>query len=109
MIEDFIPAGYENRVTRGYLHEILHVPDRTVRQMIEDAVNRGILIVSCDGGYFRRKDERDDKYIKSYMISENHRFKSQSHKNKRLRELWREIHPDEERHIKQIPGQMSLF
>lgn len=109
MIEDYIPAGYNNRVSRGYLHEILHVPDRTVRQMIEDAVNRGILIVSADGGYFRRKDERDDVYIRQYIISESNRFKSQSHKNKQLRNLWKEINPEDKKSENQIPGQMSMF
>ena len=110
MIEEYIPEGYENRVSRSYLHEILHIPDRMVRKLIEDAANRGVLIVSADGGYFRRKDEKDDRYIRAYMISENNRFKTMSHKNKCLREMWQAIHPEEgKKRSSQIPGQMRLM
>ena len=105
-IEDYIPEGYDNRVSRDYLRQILHIPDRTVRDAIADAQDRGVLIVSFDGGYFRRKDESDDPYIRAYMNTENRRFKSMSHKNKRLREAWRAIHADDDG--KQIAGQMSF-
>lgn len=108
LIEEYIPAGYENRVSREYLHEILHIPDRAVRREIELAAERGVLIASCDGGYFRRGSERDDPYIREYMARENNRFKTQSHKNKLMREMWERIHPAAKK-SKQIPGQMSLF
>lgn len=103
-IENFIPAGYHNRVTRGYLHEILHMSDRLIREEIEDAQNRGILIVSRDGGYFQRRDDRDDPYILSYIRQENRRFKTMSHKNKMLNQAWERIHPD----CRQIKGQMRM-
>ena len=106
-IEDFIPKGYENRVSRTYLHQILHMPDRVVRESIADAQDRGVLIVSYDGGYFRRKDASDDPYIEAYIGMENRRFESMSHKNKRLREAWRAVHPTDDG--KQIAGQMSLL
>lgn len=108
MIENYIPKGYKNRVSRSYLQETLHIPDRAIRRMIEEAQNRGSLIVSCNGGYFRRKDESDDPYIAAYLGQENRRFKTMSHKNKMLREAWQMIHPEQKKN-KQIPGQMSLF
>ena len=106
-IEDYIPKGFHNRVSRDHLHQILHIPDREVRESIADAQNRGILIASYDGGYFQRKDENDDPYITAYLGMENRRFKSMSHKNKKLREAWRVFHPLDDG--KQIAGQMSLF
>lgn len=108
MIEEFIPKGYDNRVSREYLHEILHMPDRAIRREIEKAAERGVLIVSYDGGYFQRESERDDPYIREYMARENNRFKTQSHKNRMLREAWARIHPEAKK-SKQIPGQMSFF
>lgn len=107
-IEDYIPEGYENRVSRGFLQELLQMPDRAIRAEIEKAQDRGILIVSRDGGYFQRRDERDDEYIKDYMRAEDRRFRTMSHKNKRLREAWQRIHPAEKQK-KQIPGQMSFI
>ena len=107
MIEEYIPAGYEHRVSRGYLHEIMHIPDRQVRLMIADARERGILIASCDGGYFQYRDERDDPYFLDYMRKEDKRFRSQSHANKMRRQAWMRIHPEVKDN--QIPGQLSMF
>ena len=106
-IEEYIPKGYSNRVSREYLHQILHIPDRVVREAIAEAQNRGVLIASYGGGYFRRKDANDDPYISAYMGMENNRFRTMSHKNKSLRKAWRAIHPMDDG--KQIAGQMSLF
>lgn len=103
-IENFIPAGYYNRISRQQLHDILHLPDRVIRDEIEDAQERGYLIVSRDGGYFQRKDERDDPHIIAYIRQENRRFKTMSHKNKILNNAWERIHPN----CRQIPGQMNL-
>ena len=106
MIEEFIPEGYENRVSREYLRTILHIPDRNIRQQIEQAAERGILILSCDGGYFRYQDERDNEYVYDYFRREEHRTKTQSKNVRRKKKLWcwmTGIDP------KQIPGQMSLF
>lgn len=107
MIEDFIPKGYNNRVSREYLHSILHIPDRDIRAQIEEALSRGILIVSYDGGYFRRKNQKDDPYIQSYLDAEEHRAKTQLHNNKMRRLVWEGIHPEKRKGY--IKGQMSLF
>lgn len=107
MIEEFIPAGYHNRVSRPYLQSILHIPDREIRRQIEEAAERGILIVSADGGYFQRKDKNDDPYIEGYYAQERKRFTTQSKKLKRLRRAMEGIDPD--KHDKdQVPGQMSF-
>lgn len=106
MIEDYIPAGYHNRVSRSYLQEILHIPDRAIRRQIEEAAERGILIASADGGYFQRENELDDPYIMGYIAQERKRFTTQSHKLKLLRHAMQEIDPEYDR--QQIPGQMKF-
>lgn len=100
MIEEFIPAGYQNRVSRAYLHEILHITDREIRSQIADAGERGVLIASYGGGYFRRESAADDPYIEAYIALERKRFTTQSHKLKLLRKAMKGT--DE------IPGQMSF-
>lgn len=108
MIENYIPEGYDNRISRSALHEELNLPDRIIRKMIEEAQDRGSLIVSYNGGYFRRKDSTDDPYIVAYMGQENSRFKTMSHKNKRLREAWARIHPEQKKRKDDFPGQLSF-
>lgn len=106
MIEEFIPHGYRNRVSRTYLHEILHIPDRRIREEIAEAAERGILIASADGGYFQRESAADDPYIMEYIAKERKRFTTQSHKLKLLRHAMMEI--DEQYDPQQVPGQMSF-
>ena len=108
LIEDYIPEGYENRVSRDYLKSILHIPDREIREKIAEAAERGCLIASDGGGYFRRKDEKDDPHIQAYILREDRRFRTQSHKNKLMRLAWERIHPEQKK-TQQVPGQMSLF
>lgn len=57
-IEDFIPCGKENAITRAALAERLCLPDRRVRKLIEEARNRGAMILNaCDGsGYYISED-----------------------------------------------------
>ena len=106
MIEEYIPAGYPNRVSRAYLHEILHITDREIRSQIADAGERGVLIASADGGYFQRESAADDPYIEAYIALERKRFTTQSHKLKMLRHAMQEIDPEYDRD--QIPGQMRF-
>lgn len=105
MIEEYIPEGYPNRVSRPYLQSILHIPDRMIRRQIEEAGERGILIVSMDGGYFRRKDETDDPYIRTYYAKEHKRFTTQSAKLKRMRQA---MGIGAKKDKDQIPGQMEF-
>ena len=100
LIENYIPAGYEHRVSRQHLEQVTGIPDRKIRKEIEGALARGILIVSRDGGYFRYGGRRDDRYVEDYMRSENKRFRTQSHNNRLRRECWERLHPS---------GQLSLF
>lgn len=107
MIEDYIPIGYKNRVSRDFLHQILHIPDRRIRMMIEEAAERGILIVSAGGGYFR-PTKSDEVYVNEYFAKEDKRFRTISHKRKIQRGLWEEVIPRVTK-SKQIPGQMNIF
>ena len=100
MIEEFIPEGYENRISRGELVDIIHVPDRQIRRQISEAQQRGVLIISCDGGYFQA-EEKDEPYVAEYVAQERHRFSQQAKKLKAIAKAWRGD-PEE------IPGQMSF-
>ena len=99
-IEEFIPKGYRNRVSRGYLVEILHITDRDIREAISEARKRGVLIASCGGGYFQREDDRDDPYIAEYYAKECHRFTTIAKALKTFKRTWK---GDD-----QIAGQMRL-
>lgn len=49
-ITDYIPAGKENAVRRADLVRRLNLPDRTVRRMIQDARDRGEVILNDQSG-----------------------------------------------------------
>lgn len=57
-ITDFIGTGKENAVDRFQLMERTGLPDRTVRKLIQEARNRGEIILNDqDGrGYYRSID-----------------------------------------------------
>ena len=57
-ITDFIGTGRENAVTRGELVAILNLPDRTIRRLIQEARDRGEIIINAqDGaGYYMSDD-----------------------------------------------------
>ena len=106
-IENFIPLGYRDRVSRVELRITTGLTDRQVRRAIEEARERGVLIASEDGGYFQYQDEQDDVYFRAYMKREERRFRTISHQNKSLRKAWEAIHPKKDN--TQIPGQMSFL
>jgi len=106
-IEDYIPEGYENRVTRGYLHEVSGLTDRKVRQEIARArSDRGVLIISADGGYFI-PEKCDRVHVNMYCAQEWTRAKSQYENARQLRRMVREWSglPAND---KDFPGQMSF-
>ena len=107
MIEEYIPKGYNSRVSRSYLHEVSGMTDRQIRKDIADAVEiRGILIISADGGYFIPGKE-DSLYVDMYCAQERQRARTQAKKSKRLKRMaraWAGL-PEDER---EIPGQMRL-
>lgn len=57
-ITRFIGVGRENAVTRGELMAQLNLPDRTIRRLIQEARDRGEIIINAqDGaGYYMSND-----------------------------------------------------
>ena len=62
-ITDFIGTGRENAVTRWQLMDRLNLPDRTIRRLIQEARERGEIIINAqDGsGYYISDDIGDLK------------------------------------------------
>lgn len=53
-IENYIPFGYKNRISRETLEALTHQGDRTNRERMAEALyERHILIVNIDNAYFR--------------------------------------------------------
>lgn len=81
-IERFIPEGRENAVTRQQLCIATGLPDRTVRECIEQARRRGVIIINKqDGaGYYRTDDpaeikrqyRQNDRRAKSILAQQKH-------------------------------------
>ena len=107
VIEDYIPKGYANRISRPQLQIITGLKDRVIRREIEEARDRGVFIISADGGYFLYKDAKDDAHAQAYIMKEERRFKTISHQNKQLRRAWKRIKPENDN--RQVPGQMSFL
>ena len=89
-IMTFIPKGKENAIPRQELAYILRLPDRTVRKMIQDARDRGELILNDqDGaGYYTSDDEGELK--RQYRTNRNRALsilRQQRHIRRRLREI----------------------
>ena len=87
---EFIPVGKENAIRRDTLVTTLNLPDRRVRQMIEDARRDGALILNAqDGtGYYRSDDVGE---LKRQFQRNNSRAMSilvqQKHLRKKIKEL----------------------
>lgn len=81
-ITDFIPTGKENAVTREYLCGVMGMTDRAVREEIEQARRRGVIIVNAqDGaGYYqtesleeiKRQYNRNARRAKSILAQQKH-------------------------------------
>lgn len=60
LIENYIPAGRDNKISRQSLSICTGLPDRTVRRLISDARMRGVAIVGDPaGGYYMAETEDD--------------------------------------------------
>lgn len=60
LIENYIPAGRDNKISRQSLSICTGLPDRTVRRLISDARMRGVAIVGDPaGGYYMAETEED--------------------------------------------------
>lgn len=60
LIENYIPVGRENKISRKSLAICTGLPDRSVRRLISDARMRGLPIVGDPaGGYYMAETEED--------------------------------------------------
>jgi predicted DNA-binding transcriptional regulator YafY len=70
LIENYIPAGRDNKISRQSLSICTGLPDRTVRRLISDARMRGIPIVGDPaGGYYMAETETDVRLLLSELNS----------------------------------------
>lgn len=88
-ITDYIPFGKENAVTRTHLRAETGLPDRKIREEIEQARRRGAIIINAqDGaGYYQSEDIKD--IAKQYRQNERRALSilaQQKHLRKRLKE-----------------------
>ena len=89
-IMTFIPYGRENAIPRQTLVFLLGLPDRRVRQLIQEARDRGELILNAqDGrGYYTSDDisELDRQYRSNYNRARAI-LRQQKYIRRRLQEL----------------------
>lgn len=69
-IENYIPIGRENKISRESLRACTGLPDRSVRRLISDAREHGIPIVGDPtGGYYMAESEGDVRLLLSELNS----------------------------------------
>ena len=69
-IENYIPVGRENKISRESLRACTGLPDRSVRRLISDARMRGVAIVGDPtGGYYMAETEADIRLLLSELYS----------------------------------------
>lgn len=69
-IENYIPVGRENKISRKSLAICTGLPDRSVRRLISDARMQGIPIVGDPaGGYYLAENEADVRLLLSELMS----------------------------------------
>lgn len=102
LIENYIPFGYKNRISREKLVSDTRMSDRKIRKAMEEALLlRGTLIINIDNGYFRPDGSHEDRQkAKAYLFREMARTSSC---NKRCKAIRRCLTPKAEN-----TGQMSL-
>lgn len=81
-IMTYISKGRENAIKRDELVRLLNLPDRTVRNMIEEARNRGEIIIndgsgagywtSDDLGEITRQLTMNERRAKSVLVQNRH-------------------------------------
>lgn len=105
MIEDYVPFGYKNRISRIALSIASHYSDRRMRKEIENALlDRGVLIINIDDGYFRPNGSKeDDAKAKAYLLREQARTSSC---NKRCKAILKCLTPKREDDLSK--NQMNL-
>lgn len=102
LIENYIPFGYKNRISREKLVSDTRMSDRKIRKEMEEALLiRGTLIINIDNGYFRPDGSPEDRQkAKAYLLREMVRTSSC---NKRCKDIRRCLTPKADN-----TGQMSL-
>ena len=69
-IENYIPVGRENKISRQSLVLCTGLPDRSVRRLISDARMRGVPIVGDPaGGYYMAETEADINLLLGELYS----------------------------------------
>lgn len=103
-ITDFIGTGRENAVTRGELVAILNLPDRTIRRLIQEARDRGEIIINAqDGaGYYMSEDLGE---IKRQLATNYNRSLSIMRQQVHLKNKIREIEQREQMTIDEVVKQ----
>ena len=88
LIENYIPFGYANRISRQKLVSDTNMSDRKIRQELEDALLlRGTLVINIDNGYFQPDGSLEDrKRVKEYLFREQARTSSCNKRCKGIRE-----------------------
>ena len=87
MITEYIPRGYENRVSRQYLNNVLHITDREIRNEIANSDE----IIIHDDGYFIPDGPQDLDHIENYMKREVSRYQSILKRVEKAREMYHRI------------------
>ena len=102
LIENYIPFGYANRISRQKLVSDTNMSDRKIRQELEDALLlRGTLVINIDNGYFQPDGSLEYRQrVKEYLFREQARTSSC---NKRCKAIRKCLTPKAEN-----TGQMSL-
>ena len=95
MIIDYIPKGYENRVTRGYLGSVVHEKDRVIRREIAECPEA----IIHDEGYFIPESVEDLPHIEAYIKRETARAAAILKRVQKAREAYWRI---EVKHNEQI-------
>lgn len=88
-IADYIGYGKESSITASELSDLLHIPTRKVRKMIEECRRSGIIIINDqDGKGYYKSDKKED--IERQMRQNHSRAMAilvqQKHLRKKLRE-----------------------
>lgn len=84
-IADYIPEGYNNRISRKNLVKRSGCDDRLARTLIAAS---DYPIVHADGGYFipNKEDETDRRKAEIYVLQEKHRIKMLNKKLKKFKD-----------------------
>ena len=87
LIENYIPFGYANRISRQKLVSDTNMSDRKIRKELEDALLlRGTLVINIDNGYFQPDGSLEDRQrAKEYLFREQARTSSCNKRCKAIR------------------------